>query len=334
MIFSGLSDFASALRLQDNTRFLRQQMVRAGEELTTGQKSDIREATRGEYGPVFSIDRSLQRIEQRLFDLAEAGGRADASQSALERLQGLGSSLGDALSAAVTRGDMSSAQVYLRDAPAELETAVSALNTRFGGRYIFSGAADDTPPIQSAQQMVTDVQALIAAAPDAATALADIDTYFGAGGGFETTIYVGATQDAAGIELAEGNRRNHLVRADAQEVRDTLQGLVMAAAFDSADFGGNVTEQTAYLTATADQNAQSVDAMVAFRSVVGTSQNLISEAEVAMGAEKNALTIARGELAGVDQYEATARFVSLQAQLDTLYNVTARMSSLRFTNYL
>ena len=66
---------------------------------------------------------------------------------------------------------------------------------------LFSGAAVDTVPIQSAEQVLTDIDTIVQAAPDAATAQTNIDAYFAAGGRVRD-------DDLSGLDHGGADRRS------------------------------------------------------------------------------------------------------------------------------
>ena len=78
----------------------------------------------------------------------------------------------------------------------------------------------------------------------------------------------------------------------------------------------------------------SAGGLVRLRAELGAAQERISVAQDAADAESNTLQRTRNDLAGVDQYEAATRFTALEAQLESLYTVTARLSALSLTNYI
>lgn len=334
MLSQPLPDLAATLRLQTQTASTRTQLQAAAQELTTGLTADIRGLTGGDLSPVFALDRDIQAAELRIQDLSLAGGRATAAQAALGQVQGSVGTLGLDIEAAISRGDPVSTTEFLNQAAPALSNIVSTLNTSFGGRSLFAGAAEDTRPLTDAGAIVADLGAILAAAPDATTAIADIDAYFGVGGGFETAIYQGSTTDAAAAELSDGTRVTYLPRADDPALRELIQGTAMMAALPAAGFGGDEAEVTAFLSDAAGRLQAGPDDIVDLRANLGIAEEQVERALATAGAERSGLQIARNDMIGVDSFDAATRLAGLEAQLETLYTVTARLSTLRLTNFL
>lgn len=329
-----MSDLSMSLALQRQSRDVRTALERAGFEMTTGRKSDLVTATRGGVDRVFAIDRMLTTLAQQNFDLSQAGGRSGATQLFLGTVQDASGTIGTELSASVSRGDLSSARIQGKAAIQALERVVGALNGSFGGRFLFSGAAEDRPALASSETIRTDIAALLGAAPDAATGLTAVDAYFAPGGTFETSIYGGATEDAAGISTPDGNRINYMLRADAQPFRDMLKGLAIASAFDPGMFAGDVDEMTVAFKSAASTMSDAAASVVGLRADLGVAEEDISSTRAFVAAQKNSFDLARGELAGTDPYEAATRFADLENQLTAVYTVNARLSNLNLTNFL
>jgi len=334
MLTQPLPDLAATLRLQSQTATTRAQLQQASQELTTGQTADVVGRTGGNLSPVFAIDRDIEAAELRLQDLSLAQGRATAAQAALGLVQGSVGTLGLDVEAAVVRGEPVSTSQFLDRAEPALSAIVGALNTGFGGRSLFAGAAEDTQPLAGADVIVADIEAIIAAAPDAATAIADIDTYFGPGGGFETTIYQGSTTDAAAAELADGTRVTYLPRADDTALRELLQGTAMMAALPAAGFAADSGEVDAFLVDAAHRLQAGPGDIVDLRADLGIAEEQIDRALATASAERTTLQMSRNDMVGVDQFDAATRLAGLEAQLETLYTITARLSGLRLTNFL
>ncbi|QHQ36363.1 flagellin [Algicella marina] len=330
-----LSDLSMTLALQRQSRDLRSAMEAAGFEMTTGLQSDIIEATGGNVEQVFAIDRSLKLLAEQSRGLVQAKNRADITQIALGVVQDSGGDIGLDLGAAISRGDLVSADQVARAAGQALDAVVGALNSSFGGRFLFSGAAEGNQSIASADTILADVKALIDAAPDATTAIADVDSYFDdPGGDFETMIYLGSTEDAPGVLTPDGDRIDYMLRGDAQPFRDMLKGLAIAASFESTVFASSPTDKTAVFTSAAGVIENARQNTVDLRAHLGVEEQNIARTQSFIETQKSALELSRSDLAGVDPYEAATRFLALENQLTAAYTVASRISNLRLTNFL
>lgn len=334
MMIQSYPDLASTLRLQAQTSTLRAALDTAGQELTTGLSADISRRTGGNLAPVFGIDAALQRLGQQVTDLGVAQARASAAQTALGLVEEASGTLGLSLLSAIETGDAIARPTYVAEADAVLSRIVSALNTSFGGRSLFAGAAEDKAALASVDTLKADLSALVGAAPDPASARAAVDSYFAPGGGFESTLYRGSTADAPGIGLADGDRLSYLPRADAEALRDVLKAVAIVATSGAAPFGNDPTARDTYLSEAATGLVAARGGVTDLRAALGIAEQQIGDALDGAGAEQNALQRSRNDLVGVDQFTAAARFADLEGQLQSLYLVTSRLTSLSLTNFL
>lgn len=335
MISQPLPDLTAALRLQTQSQTLRAQLDQAAQEVTTGLSADIRSATRGDLAPIFGIDRELERVAIMEQDLSLAAARAQVAQSALDIVSDADRTLGLDLLGATARGDTVARDNFINQGEEVLRSIVSALNTQFGGRSLFAGAAEDSAALAPSDTILADVSALLAAATSPADALAAVDTYFDApGGAFETTIYGGATIDSAGVELYEGTRIDYLPRADDPAIREALKSVALVAAAQDAGFAANRAAFDDFVTTAATRLTTSNEGVIALQASLGVAEEQIDTARDANAAERSTLSITRNDLIGVDQFDAAGRLTELESQLEALYVVTGRLSNLSLTNYI
>ena len=256
-------------------------------------------------------------------------------QSVLTAIRGQTGTLGIDLQSAVSAGDAVSTATRVAEAEAALSDVMAQFNTRFADRALFAGADADGTALAPAEDLLGDVRALLAAAPDAATALADVEAYFADDvTGFGAGIYTGSDTDRSGVMTADGSVIEIPSRADAPEIRTLLKGLALTAAADPGGFGGSAGERSALLAAAGSLIRDGAEGIVALQAETGSAEARIADAIEAGAAERAALDLATNALTGVDPYVAAARFAELEGQLETLYAVTARLAGLSLTNYL
>lgn len=335
MTISALSDLTYHLARAKQVEQTRAQLETAGQELTTGQYEDIRAATRGDLNKLFSIDRELSMLSQRRSNLNIAEGKASVTQDRLTLLQDVSSDTGINIQIAVERGDFVSAMTYANDARHRLSQVVSSLNTTYQGKSLFSGAAQDRAALESADEIMDDINAIVGGAANATDAITAIDDYFFAiGGGFETDIYIGATEDAPDVQTSETAASDITFRADNPAIREVLRGLALASAVAEGAFAGDLDQQAEMLREAGDSMHNAKEGVIQLGAELGMAQNQISNALATTDDDIQALQIARNDIVGVDPYEAASRFTALEGQLSSMYTVTARLSALNLTNFL
>ncbi len=333
--YLGLSDLAASWQLQRNNTSIKTNLSEVGQKLTTGEflTKDISDA--GNIQKLFAIDNSLEILE-RYKQSTDAGRvRLDGVQSILGQVRDVAANVGLGVLTAVESATISTSLVEARGAGPAMQTIVGLLNTNVAGHSLFSGAASDRAALASSDQIQADIDAIVAAAPDVATALADIDFYFNdPTGGFETTIYTGSLIDAPDIRLSETEVISVPIRADDQALRETLRNLSVFAAVANGGFAGSPTQQEAMLLDAATRNLSASDDVIKLRESTGFNQERLEEATARNDAERSGLMISRVDIANVDQYEMATMFQELQGQLEKMYAITARLSGLTLTNFL
>jgi flagellar hook-associated protein 3 FlgL len=335
MTMRALSDLASHLLRQGQVSRTRTQLEAAGKEMTTGQVSDLRAATGGDIGKLFAIDRSLALLTQRQSSLKLADGKTSVVQDRLAEFRETTESIGTNLLAAVERGDMVSAGTYALEAKHKVEQLMSALNSTYQGKSLFSGAAEDRPAVAHADVLLGQVEDIVTSATDMQSAISSTRSYFlDAGGGFEAQIYVGSSETAPPVALDEAVRAGTTVKADHPAIRNVLMSLAIAATVSTAGDNLNADDRAALLTEAGTAMVSAKEGVIELSAELGMVQGQIAEALSRNGNDLQSLELARNEIVGVDAYEAASRFTALEGQLQSMYAVTARLSALNLTNFL
>ena len=334
MSFAPLPDLAQNLALRRDISDLRARLDVAGEEVASGLRSDPFRASGGDPARLFAIERGQAEAERRAEAVVVAQGRIATTQEALGGLQGRADELGLELSATLGRGDLVAARLHAQGAEGALQDAVSTLNKSYAGRSLFAGAETRAAALAPAEDILADVVALVSAAPDVATALADIDAYFGPGGGFETLRYIGAAEDGPQVSLDGGAVLPAGPTADDAALRKLLKGLATAAAAAAPAYAGPIDGAPELLDAAASDAIQAREDVVVLRSEVGLSEQRLEEAAARLSARRFALDRAWNDAFVRDPYEAAREFTALESQLQSTFAVTARLASLSLSTFL
>ncbi|MCB6177985.1 flagellar biosynthesis protein FlgL [Rhodobacter sp. Har01] len=307
-------------------------LTRASQEMTTGKKADTGAAVGGDFSSLAAIDHALARIRGYSATTAETGLLAESMQTAL----GVVSTAAEGLSANLLRNLGLSVPQNLTAVTIEgrqqFETAIAALNTRFAERSVFGGVVTETAPLPDANTILASLEAALAGAvtvSDAETAIAD---WFDGATGYEAMYQGGAAR--AAVPVAPGESVDLPVTALDPAIRDTLKGLATVALLDLGLFTGQ-NEARAQLARNAGVAlVSSGEARSVLAARIGTAEADIADTKARNDAEETALGIARAGLLEADPYETATRLEDLQARLESLYVLTARLSKLTLTDYL
>lgn len=334
MAHFSLGDLAQTFMLQRRGAALKMDMSRLNDELATGQVSDVKSVLAGNIGYLTDIENDLATLEGYRIATTEAAQFSQAVQTALDRV---GTSAGNLGTTLVTMSPSAVGPIlnqFSSQAMSELETIVSALNTKTGGRALFSGTATDQKAIVGADTILTGLRGAIAGLTNAQDIIDAADQWFDDPAGFEAAAYSGGSNEMSPFRLAKGEEVQLSVKASDQILRDTLKHVALAAIAGEAT-GGTDTE--AHRTILEDSGRKLFNAqgeLTAVQAKVGTAEARIETLATRNASEENALLIAKGALIQVDPYEAATELEAVQFQLQSLYAVTARMSDMSFLNFI
>lgn len=302
-------------------------------EAVTGRVNNIREATQGQVGKIQLLEKSLSDTQKYRESLDIANYRVEAMQTALNSLSETTQRVNQDALSALSFDNPETTKLVANEARAALGVTFATLNLQTGGRFIFSGNTIDTAPLGDLDTMMNDLKTIMNAAPDAATAVTDIDAYFDdPAGGFQTNIYTGSDANASDIEIGPGQRIQMDTRADNAAFKTVLKGLAMIAL--AGEEGAPDQKARDLIEAGSGKMIQSQYDVVNLNARIGNTLAEIGVAESTQSATEQSLTIALNNFTGVDQLEAATLMQSLDTQLEAAFAATARISRLTLLNYI
>lgn len=334
MTLTAIGDLARGMTLRNRAVEIKNQLETLSSEMSTGQVQDISGHLGGDYSHILDLDRNLARLDAFKIATAEAGLFTDAMQQSLTTF---GHSVGEVTSSLLAFGaanhavSVEHASVQARH---ELDTMVSALNTRAGGRSVFSGIATDVSPLPSSDTLLAALEAELTGL----TTLTDIrqaaEDWFDDPTGFDAVIYQGSDTNLSPLQVSENERVNLPITATDPAIKAALRDVAVAA-LASDDALDLPSQQRAILfkeLGTGLANAQ--DSTIRLRAEVGAAEARVDEAETRNAAARASLEYSRNALIEADPYETATRLQTIQFQLESLYSVTVRNSNLSLVNFL
>jgi flagellar hook-associated protein 3 FlgL len=335
MTLSTLGDAARFQQMQLDGSRLRQELQRLSTELGTGRQSDPGRATGGDFTVLADLSRSLRLSETFARSIAEAGLAAGARQAALARVEAEIDTLAPGMLGFAAGGSLQDMTLAIADGADRLEQVVSALNTRLGGVTLFAGDAPDRPALIGGAEMLAQLRPLIAGAATAQDVVAVVEDWFLApGGGFETTAWQGGAGPAAPAILGEAVQQEVGITALDPALREVLAGLALTALAAEGAGPQGEADRRALVASAATRLVAGEDALIRLRSDLGASEARIEEARVTAEAARAGIEIELGRLTEADPYRTATDLQSVEARLEALYVLTARLSRLSLTEYL
>ena len=334
-MYTGVSNLASSMQMARANTETKLALNTAGQEVASGRKADLMEATGGDLAPLFAIERTMAQLDLRAAAIRDASAKAAASQLNMANIQDTLADYGTELLAATDINSQPQAFSIANSARGALDRMVSALNSQYAGQSLFAGAGVDGAAVVDAETMYNDIVALTSAAPDSVTAIAAIDDYFfNPAGGFVTTGFTGSSLDAPGAEISDGEIVDYSLRGDDLALRNALRNVAMAAVAANGDHGGSNQDGMNMLREASLGALSTNDGLIDLREGLGFVEEQIEHASARNTAESSAFEINRNAILAADPYEAATRFQALEGQMEAIYLMTSRLSNMRLQNYL
>ncbi len=335
MQVSSYPDLLAYSRRNRTTAQIRDQIQTVSQEAVTGLKSDLKSATNGDVGRAHLLQKAQS-------DLLQAQEVNTLSETRLSFMSGAVAGARTTLNSIDTRGfiALNSGTPTGTDAIADeaentIALIMNALSTSHGERNLFSGDRTNVTPFAGAEALLEDVRNLIATAPNANAAMVAIDDYFDTpGGGFDTNIYQGGDGNPPALPVGNGQTLQVGIKANNQEIKDTLKGLTLMATAKESLPPTDATGFAFLFEEGTKAAAKGGSGLIRLETELGTLGETVEKAKTQNDSERASLSLAFQNLFGRDQFEAAAELQSLQIQLEASYTITSRLSNLTLTNFL
>ncbi len=328
-------DLAQRFALRRQMAELKTELTALTSESTTGVTSDVSGKVSGDFTALAGLNRSLQTLGALQVSANEAGVMADTMQDALGIVHDMITAAAPNLLQAGSLLNPTQLRTASVDARQKFSTVVAALNVQTGGRTVFGGIETGGPALASSNAMLDEL--LIAAAAETTATGIEIvvnDWFDLAGGGFETSGYLGNTERLGDFQITSSERVGLAVTADDPEIRAVLKALAMASLITQTGVAGNDTEGAKLAKKAGEAMLSAQQGLLNRRADVGLAQESIENASLRNSAEKASLEILRSRMLGVDPYDAQTALEATQNQLEAVYAVTARLASLSLVDFL
>lgn len=334
MTVQSIGDQARAFAMQAASTRIKTTMATLTAELSSGEVADLGSRLQGNTQELAGIEARLSMLAQFTRNAAEAAAHTNGMQDALTSVQSMTNGLGQGLylePEAVTDDLMTARSAQ---AASVLQAAIGQLNGSVGQRFLFSGTQSDTPPLASADAILTALDAKVAGlttAEDVARAVSDwFDAPLGMGG-FSDVAYHGGSGGQT-TPIGEDTAITLTTTALSPAIRDSLKSLATAAMVDRVTLAG--TEERKLLKTAGKGLLDNSPALIAEMSRVGYVQQVVSTAQTEGTAATATLQTARNTLREADPLATAAALSEAETKLQTLYSVIGRLSQLKLVDYL
>lgn len=334
MKLNSIGDLARNMTLQTRSAAIKGQLDTLTYEMSSGKVQDVAGHLGGDYSQLLDLDRSLERLDAFRIATSEARLFTDAMQQSVKVLN---DSIGDMSSSLLSFGTAN--QAITHDHASELarnklETMMSALNTRAGGRSLFSGTATDVSPLAPANDLLGALRTELTGLTTASDIRQAARDWFNDPTGFEAVIYRGSDTNLTPMQISENERINLPVRADDPEFRAALRDVAVTALASDSALGLTPDVRNSLFRQIGVDLADSNNEIIKLRAKVGAAEAQVEQAATRDAAARTSLQLSRNNLIAVDPAETATQLKAVQFQLESLYTVTVRNANLSLVNFL
>jgi flagellar hook-associated protein 3 FlgL len=335
MALNSIGDLAQSFVQRRQSAQLVRDLGRLTQEVSTGRAADTAKHLSGNLLPLNDIERALTLASAHRDVARIAALDAGIMQTALDRVQESADSLAAAALVTEQAGGAAQPGILAEAARAALSTMIGALNSGAAGRTLFGGDVTDRPPLADAETLLEGLRTSLAAAPDQAALRGALDSFFDApGGGFATSVYRGGQAAATAHALGAGETVALRIRADDAALRDQIKQVAMLSLLDDPALALGHDDRAAIAREMGTGLLAGQDGITRLRAQLGFAEERIAQAQSRIDAESTSLGIARNDLLSVDIFDSASALEQVQAQLETLYTLTARTARLNLANFL
>lgn len=321
------------IQSRTNTR-LKTQLNTLAEQLSSGKIKDTAKALGGNTQAFSAIAHSLQIADSKLSRNRETASLLTTMQRSLDSLDAQRAALSEILVKITPETPEVQINDAARNANARFGTMINTLNAEHAGRRLFAGNAVNQPALIPAEDMLADLVTAIGGATDAVAIKAAVDTWFDdPAGGFMSTAYQGDSGGAMSRRLDDATQVEITPRADHPDIRETLKGAALGALADLLP-GLDKAAKTDLLFEGGIKLHAAADRVVGLQADLGYVEGEVERVTAAQVAEQAGLTRAYNDIANADPFETATALQEAQVQLETHYQMTARLSQLSLANFL
>ncbi|WP_254442622.1 flagellin [Ruegeria arenilitoris] len=334
MKLNSIGDMARSMTVRARSVQIRNQLDTLTYEMQWGRVRNVSEHLGGDYSQLLDLDRSLSRLDAYRVATSEARLFTDAMQLSLNVV---GDSIGKVSATLLSFGTANQtvthdqASVQARE---ELDTMMSALNKRVGGRSLFSGIAADVSPLASPESLLAALRAEMVGQPTISAMRQAAEDWFNDPAGFETVIYRGSNTKLTPMQISENERINLPITANDTQFRTAMRDVAIAALVSDPALNIAPDAKTALFRQLGVDLADNEADNIKLQARVGTAEERIEQAATRNAAARTSLEISKNNLIAADPESTATQLKAVQFQLESLYTVTVRNSTLSLVNFL
>lgn len=348
------TSFVSNLAMQNAMRLTigrgQNEIQKLNTEMVTGRYADIGLALGAKSSNSVSLNGDVSRLKAILDTNALVTQRLSASQASLDLMADAAQQMLEAFISVSGSNDVNRLLIAQRDIETSLGAYTVAVNTSSNGEYLFAGINTNTQPLQeylspgSPPKVAFDALfvskfGFVQDDPLAATiTVADMQDFLD---NYVEPAFSGADwntnwSSASDTNITSRIQKNEVVESSTNANSAGMRNFAMAAVIGVELLKSPISAEvrSALNRSAIEYAGAAVTGIDNERSMLGVSENRITNANAALESQLRIITLHLGDVEGVDAYEASTRMKSLLAQVETSYTLTARIQQMSLMNYL
>ncbi len=312
-------------QMADATRNLNDRLREVAGDVTSGRRFDQIGYLKGDIGQAMLAQRAVNELTLEKAQIALQGSRLAVIQASLGSVAVAADGIALDVQSALGLGDAVALERSSDDARVALERVFAGLGTRHGERYLFSGDATDTPPLEPVENLLADLGTLAANATTSADFEIALDAYFNSpDGGWRQDIYQGTHTDP---------KQDQVLAID-PAITELVSGLAVVSVAEQLNWGGGSVLPESTLSQAADRISNGIDGTTAVKARLGLVEERLDDRAIQIEQEETLAGQLLSDLTTRDPYEAAVELQQLEANLETAYALTSRLSELSLVRFL
>lgn len=301
-----IATFTQTSSILSDTMRLQSKYAKTQTQISSGQISDSYQGIASKAPQILSLESDYSKILAQSESAQTALDRTEIIYDTLDSIVSVGQGFLDDLSASISGTGVDTDTLILQ-AEENLEQIVSYMNTQTTGRYIFSGSATSTAPIDLTSYTGTNSITLPSSS--------------------DTSYYQGNDYTQS-IEIDTGYSVDYGITANNDAFEEIIRAFDLIINSQSTSDPDTALEEAFDLLGTALDDLEDVKAKTS-----QASQTLDQYIDDSL-TELNLIDSMIADLKEVDLAEVSVKLQELETQLEASYSITTRLLQLNLSDYL
>lgn len=334
MMVRSYGDMAQFLFLRNRSVDLNDTRDTLTKEVSTGIASNLPEKLGGDLGFVTDLERSIAKMDSYNVAAQETALFASTSQMYIGRINDNAQSLGTDILALTQAPNETTIQSLADQSRVYLNSAISNLNGQMSGRSLFSGTDTAAVPLESANTLMSALQAEVSGLTDPNDIVTAVEDWFSDPAGFDTVMYNGSNSNVAPVRIGSAEEVSIALRADDDRFKDALMGFALGAMAGDGTLGLPTDEAGDLLKQAGVRIVSAQTSLTEVQADLGFIEHRIEETQTRNAAALTSMTVTLNDLTLANMEESSTRLKEVEFQLEALYKITVRSSELNLLNYM